>query len=131
MTISRSADQEGPASLTVFFAAPPTGSAIPNPTQSTSGDKEPSKDPAPVESTKSINMKHKGEKEILEEFLRLTQGKTVEPSEEEQLQMKELKELQSRSEGDRARQAGVMAQKKRQAEILAAARQSVGETATA
>jgi len=84
-----------------------------------------------VESTKSINMKHKGEKEILEEFLRLTQGKTVEPSEEEQLQMKELKELQSRSEGDRARQAGVMAQKKRQAEILAAARQSVGETATA
>jgi len=76
-------------------------------------------------------MKHKGENEILEEFLRLTQGKTVEPSEEEQLQMKELKELKTRSEGDRARQAGVMAQKKRQAEILAAARQSVGETATA
>ena len=43
--------------------------------------------------------------------------------------MKELEELRKRQEGDRVRQAGVLAAKKRQAEILANARLSVGETA--
>jgi large subunit ribosomal protein MRP49 len=128
MTVSRSEDQEGPASLTIHFASS-TSPAIPNPTSSTSGDKLPSKDPAPLESTKSINMKHRNENEILEELLALTKGEVVQPSQEEQAQLRELEEVRVRSEADRVRQAAVVAAKKRQADILAAARQSVGEAA--
>jgi len=66
---------------------------------------------------------------ILEELLELTQGKTVQATQEEEVLMRELEELRKRQEGDRVRQAGVLAAKKRQAEILANARLSVGETA--
>lgn len=130
MTIERTTEQDGPASLTIFFASQSSsGSPIINATQSTSGDKATSKDPAPVESTKSINMKHKHENDILEELMELTQGKTVQATQEEEVLMRELEELRKRQEGDRVRQAGVLAAKKRQAEILANARLSVGETA--
>lgn len=130
MTVERTADQEGPASLTVFFASS-TSAAPLNPAQSTSGDKTMSKDSAPVESTKSINMKHKHEDEILEELMSLTSGQVVRATPEEQALMKELEEQRKRSEADRVRQAGVLAAKKRQQEVLAAARASVGEVSGA
>jgi hypothetical protein len=72
-------------------------------------------------------MKHRNENEILEELLALTKGEVVQPSQEEQAQLRELEEVRVRSEADRVRQAAVVAAKKRQADILAAARQSVGE----
>lgn len=90
-----------------------------------------SKDSAPVESTKSINMKHKHEDEILEELMSLTSGQVVRATPEEQALMKELEEQRKRSEADRVRQAGVLAAKKRQQEVLAAARASVGEVSGA
>lgn len=70
-------------------------------------------------------MKHKHENDILEELMELTQGKTVQPTQEEEVLMLELGELRKRQEADRVRQAGVMAAKKRQAEILANARMSI------
>lgn len=76
-------------------------------------------------------MKHKHEDEILEELLKLTSGEVVRATPEEQALVNELEEQRKRSEADRVRQAGVLAAKKRQQEILAAARQSVGEVSGA
>lgn len=126
MTVDFGGDQEGPASLTIFFSSPSSDSSTETPqTMSTSGDKAPSEGHDHFETTKSINMKHKHESKILDELMKLVSGKQVEATAEEQEELKELAEERARSDQDRVKQAAVLASRRRQAEILAQARQSV------
>lgn len=128
MTVERTGDQEGPASLTVFFTTPSansTSGGAAGPITLTSGENAPSDQLSNAETTKSINMKHKHESKILEELMQLVQAKQVEPTEQEREELMELEEERKRSEQDRMRQAAVLASRRRQAEILAQAKMSV------
>ena len=104
MTVDRSHDNAGPATLTIFFA--PSGStstasasSSPSPTSSTSITKATSEH-KPFERVESIDMKHKHEKEILEQLMQVTKAVQVVPSEEEELDMKNLEEHSARSKRD-------------------------------
>jgi len=124
MTVNRTTDQDGPATLTVFFAPPsdsqsPTSS--PAPTSSTSQSTSPSEH-APFERTESINMKYRHEPEILALLMEITKATPVEATPEEQADLQELEEQSSRSETDSRRSAEVNEKKKREADVLAQAR---------
>jgi len=105
MTVDRSPEQSGPATLSVFFAPiANTGSnsatASPAPTSSTSGDKAPS-DHTPWERVEAIDMKHKKPEEILERLMEVTRAQAVVASGEEEVEVRELEEQRLRSERDR------------------------------
>ena len=104
MPVDRSEDNTGPATLTVFFspsANPSSASAVFSqaPTSSTTTAKLTSEH-TPVERVESIDMKHKHEEEILEKLMHITKAVRVIPSDEEELELKELNDQRSRSERD-------------------------------
>lgn len=125
MTVERTEDQEGPASITVFFANGGEGAEVSTGSTSTQTSAEAASDGARSDRTRSINMKHKKEGEILEEVLRICEGRqvTATPAEEEQL--RELEGERQRSEEDRVKQAKVLKDRRRQQEILRQAKVSM------
>ncbi|KAI9875212.1 MAG: hypothetical protein M1830_008755 [Pleopsidium flavum] len=129
MTVNRTTDQDGPATLTVFFA-PPSGSQSPTsspaPTSSTSQSTLPSEH-TPFERAESINMKHKREPEILALLMEVTKATPVEATPEEQAELQELEEQSRRSETDSRRSAEVNEKRQREANVLAQARGDLAE----
>ncbi|KAL8969047.1 MAG: hypothetical protein Q9183_002178, partial [Haloplaca sp. 2 TL-2023] len=128
MTVNRSHDNSGPALLTVFYAPPGdsnSGSSPPSTltsmTQSTH-----TFDQTPVERTKTINMKHKHESEILSELINSTKATLVVATAEEEAEIEELKDQEKRSEADRLRNAAYTEQKRREKALLEQARGAVG-----
>ena len=104
MTVERSENNAGPATLTVFFAPSASTShastiSSPAPTSSTTTAKSTS-DHNPFERVECIDMKHKHEEEILEQLMNITKAARVMPTEEEELEMKELGDQRSRSARD-------------------------------
>lgn len=105
MTVDRSPEHSGPATLSVFFA-PTTNAtsnsatASPAPTSSTSGDKVPS-DHTPWDRVEAIDMKHKKAEEILERLMQVTKAQAVVATSEEEVEMRELEDQKARSERDR------------------------------
>lgn len=130
MTVDRSDDNAGPATLTVFFAPaanPSSASALssPAPISSTTNAKATS-DHTPFERVESIEMKHKHEEEILEQLMQITKAVQVNPSPDEELEMKELEDQRARSERD-AETTRVYNEKVRQEKaLLEQARSAVG-----
>jgi len=77
------------------------------------------------ERTETIDMKHKHESEILKQLMALVDGKQVQPTAEETQELSDLEDQRKRSEKDAQTMKGVLAAKRRQAEILEQARKSV------
>lgn len=107
MTVERFQDQTGPATLSIFFAPPSSAnpssasaSSSPAATSSTSGDKAPS-DHTPWERVESIDMKHRKEREILGDLIRVARAKELEATEEEEVELRELETQRVKSERDR------------------------------
>jgi large subunit ribosomal protein MRP49 len=103
MSIDRSKDQEGPATMTVYFKDPSAP-----------------EDTGPKSST--INMKHRHESEILSQLMSLTKATPVAPTSEEAEQLRSLEEHRIQSEKDSARSHEVNEKRKQKEAILAQAR---------
>lgn len=105
MTVDRSHEQSGPATLSVFFAptsntSSHSATSSPAPTSSTSGDKAPSEH-KPWDKVEAIDMKHKKPEEILERLMQVTKAKAVVASPDDEVEMRELEEQRRKSERDR------------------------------
>ncbi|MCJ1402667.1 hypothetical protein MMC11_005887 [Xylographa trunciseda] len=111
MTVNRTTNQAGPATMTVFFATPPTSAAPP----STSVN----------ERVEVINMKHRPESEILLKLLEVTKAVKVRATEEEELELRAMEEERARSEVDRERNRLFIEEKRRQEALLAQAKASL------
>ena len=124
MTVNRTTDQSGPATLTVYFAPPPDSqspTASPAPTSSTSQSTSPS-DHTPFERAQSIDLKHRREPEIMALLMAMTNATPVHATAEEQAELEELEQQREKSARDAARSAEVNAKRKREQEVLAQAR---------
>lgn len=127
MTVNRSLNQEGPATLTVFFAPPPRSSsatASPAPSSSTDPSTAPSGH-APADRIETIDMKHKHEGEILSRLLELTRGTPYEASPDELAELRDADEEKKRSERDREVQARLNEVKRQEKALLDLARGGV------
>lgn len=118
MTVNRTTDQAGPATLTVTFGAPSTTPASSTASASDRGQSEQT-------TTKVIDMKHKHESAILSELTQIVEGKQVEATEEERAQLLELEDQRARSARDAELQKEVLRKKRKEAAILEQARRSV------
>lgn len=127
MTVNRTLDQDGPATLTVFFApTPKSSSATASPAPSSSTD--PSTVPSghtPANRMETIDMKHKHESEILSRLLELTKGMPYEASPDEMAEMTDVDDEKRRSERDRGAQARLNELKKQEKALLDLARGGV------
>jgi large subunit ribosomal protein MRP49 len=110
MTVNRTANQLGPATMTIYFA--PDAS-------------RPAADPAADERTEVIDMKHKMEGEILRELMEATRAQEVEATEEEMEEMRAYEEQASRSQEDRVRERLRVEARRKEAALLAQARELV------
>ena len=111
MTVNRTTDQKGPATLTVFFTSP--------------ADSISPVDSSVNERTEVLDMKHKQESEILGQLMKITRAKQVKPTEAEELELRQIEEEKVKSEEDRRRMAAVTGQRRREAELLAQAKASI------
>ena len=127
MTVNRTLDQEGPATLTVFFAPPPrspSATVSPAPSSSTDPSTAPSGH-APTNRIETIDMKHKHENEILSRLLELTKGKSYEASPDELAELRDVDNEKRRSERDREGQARLNEVKRQEKALLDLARGGV------
>ncbi|TKA32952.1 hypothetical protein B0A50_01178 [Salinomyces thailandicus] len=128
MTIDRTAESTDAAIMSIHFApsesSPQTSDSAtssPAPVQSTTGSTTPSAH-APTERVQTIDMKHRTDSEILQEVIRLTKAFPVEPTPEEQEEMRLLEEQRVRSTRDSKLSQEVRARQKREQELLEQAR---------
>lgn len=122
ITVDRTAAQSDPAVMNIIFSSAsssaPSSSTADAPSSSSSATQAGNR-------TVTIQMKHKTESEILQQLYEATGAQEVEPTEVEKEELQELKEYDERSRRDSERQAEVNRQRKREAEMLAAARGGV------
>jgi large subunit ribosomal protein MRP49 len=78
--------------------------------------------PSPSQSVIRIDMKHKSEEQILEEFMKITDGKEVHPTQGELDTLRELEEFRQRARKDSERSKAVREKWKREQEMLKQAR---------
>ncbi|KAI4195270.1 MAG: hypothetical protein LQ350_007289 [Teloschistes chrysophthalmus] len=129
MTVNRSQDQAGPATLTIFYASPhdsltsPPSSAAPS--SSTTSNSSTS-DHTPFERAETISMKHRHESQILSDLLNLTKATPVVASPEEEAELQALADEKKRSEADRVRNAAYTEQKRQEKALLDQARGAIG-----
>ena len=127
MTVNRTLDQEGPATLTVFFASPPKSSSAttsPAPSSSTNPSTAPSAH-SPADRVETIDMKHKHESEILSRLLELTKGTPYEASPDELAELRDVDDERRRSDKDREAQARLNEVKRQEKALLDLARGGV------
>lgn len=94
MTVNRTKDQDGPATLTIFFAPPPhlaSSTSSPAPSSSTSSNTAPSEH-APFDRVGSIDMKHIRDSEIMSLLTTLTKATPVIATPEEKAKLEEMRE---------------------------------------
>ncbi|MCJ1448437.1 MAG: hypothetical protein MMC23_008952 [Stictis urceolatum] len=110
MTVNRSTDQAGPATMTIIFAQPghPTTS-----TADLSGSNE---------RIETIDMKHKHESDILRSLMEITGAEDTKATAEEELDLRQLAEDRIRSEQDRVRSRLDLESRRREAQLLEQAR---------
>ncbi|KAI0020402.1 CI-B8 domain-containing protein [Xylariomycetidae sp. FL0641] len=138
MLVNRSDNNAGPATMSIYFrqaeaaaaaaAADPKGrktAPLPlaqQPKSSTDGE-HPAPPPAEGERVVTIDMKHVRSDAILTEFLAKTGATQVQPTLEERSEMHQLEELRERAAIDRAIMKKYMDDKRREAHMIAVARQ--------
>src|SRR5579871_160141 len=81
--------------------------------------------PSPSQTVVKIDMKHKSEDQILKEFMKITGGKEVHPTQGELDTLKELEEFRERARKDSERSKAVREKWKREKEILREARDEI------
>jgi large subunit ribosomal protein MRP49 len=110
MTVNRTTNQLGPATMTIYFAPdvpkPDAGSTV-------------------NERTEVIDMKHKMEGEILRKFMEVTKAQEVKPTEEELEEMRGYAEQAEQGEKDRVRESLRLETMRREAALLSQARKSI------
>ena len=114
MTVDRTTDQKGGATMTVFFASVSHGESPAENTESSVNER-----------VEVIDMKNKHESEILDGLMKVTRAVQVEPTEEEELELRQMEEERIKSEEDRSRMSAVTAQRMREKELIAQARASI------
>lgn len=134
MIVNRTTDQQGPATLTLYFRES-SSEAAPSPagSQLSSASDGRSKAPPPLENERvaTIDMKHKHSSAILEEFLKKTGAVPVMPTPQDEAELREIKELEERANYDRARVKKKVDAAKKEAQLLAQARNEVAAMKTA
>ncbi|KAL8699028.1 MAG: hypothetical protein Q9224_001593 [Gallowayella concinna] len=129
MTVNRTQNQTGPATLTIFYASPladsagNTTSAAPS---TSTNQSTPTSDRTPFGRTETIDMKHRHESEILSELMEMTKATPVVATPEEEAELRELAEEERQSGLDRARNAAYTEQKRQEKALLDQARGAVG-----
>ena len=118
MTVNRTQAQNGPATMTIFFASSPDNAP-----------KERAEPSVTADRFTTIDMKHKHESEILKELVKVTGAQEIKPTTEEEIQLQELNEERARSEIDRKRSRLDLENKRKEARLLAAAREAVAVNA--
>ena len=129
MTVNRSNNQEGPATLTVYFAPLRNSSATTSPAPSSSTD--PSTTPSgntAADRIATIDMKHKNDSEILSRLLELTKGMPYEATPEELDELREVDVEERRSMKDREAQAKLNEVRRQEKALLDLARGRIQET---
>ena len=130
MTVERpfttpSVDEE--ATMSIHFASQSakqtlsSATSSPAATDSTTASTTPS-DQEPTDRIETINMKNRTNSEILQELMRITKAYPVEPTVEEQDEMRSLEEQSVRSQRDSKMSQEVRARVKREKELLEQAR---------
>ncbi|KAL8728759.1 MAG: hypothetical protein Q9166_005191 [cf. Caloplaca sp. 2 TL-2023] len=132
MTVNRTQNQAGQATLTVFYASPSdiTSHTISSAPSSSTSPTAPTSDHTPFDRTETINMKHRHESEILSELLDLTKAVPVVATPEEEAEIQELADEERQAGIDRARNAAYIEQKRQEKALLDQARGAVGASAT-
>ncbi|AEO61863.1 hypothetical protein MYCTH_2312533 [Thermothelomyces thermophilus ATCC 42464] len=104
MVVNRSHNQEGPATLTLYFREPGATlpADLPQPSSSTQGL---AKAPPPVEGERAltIDMKNRRSEAILKEFMEKSGAVPVKMSPEDEATMREVEEREARGAIDRER----------------------------
>ncbi|KAL2019430.1 hypothetical protein VTK56DRAFT_9635 [Thermocarpiscus australiensis] len=122
MIVNRTNDQEGPATLTLYFREPGATlkSDIPQPSSSTDGF---SKAPEPAEGERvvTIDMKNRRSDAILREFMDKSGAVAVMPTPQDEAEMREAEELEARSAIDRVRIKKMVDAQKREKAMIAQA----------
>ncbi|KAI9681389.1 MAG: hypothetical protein M1817_002672 [Caeruleum heppii] len=127
MTVNRTTAQEGPATMTIFFAETNSSNTPAAPISSTTQASTSTEPVIPtiadseVERTETIEMKHKHSTEILAQLLEVTRGRQVEATPEEEDQLRQLEEQRKTSEIDSKRSLAHKAEVKKREAILAQA----------
>ncbi|KAL9031520.1 MAG: hypothetical protein Q9196_000458 [Gyalolechia fulgens] len=122
MTVNRSQDQAGPATLTIFYASPLDPATATNPQDA------PTSKHIPFERTETINMKHRHESDILSELIGLTKATPVVATPKEAVELQKLADEEKRGALDRARNAAYTEQKRQEKALLDQARGAVRPT---
>ena len=119
MTVNRTVDQEGPATLTIFFATPsaslPTAPQIPIPRTNSSSALSRHEIFQRIE---IIDMKHKHENDILSKLLELTNATPYKISSDEEVELREVEDDRRRSERDRETQARINSMKRQEKALM-------------
>lgn len=127
ITVDRKAAQSDPAVMTITFKGPA-------PSTRTPAETSPSSSSSPSDSANrvvTIQMKYKSDSEILQQLYEATGAKQIEPTEVEAEELRDLAEKKQRGREDSERMAEVNRQRRREAEMLAAARGQTGIDPTA
>ncbi len=127
MTVNRTPNQAGPATLSIFFAPPlksDSPTASPAPSESTTDSTTPSGH-EPSDRVESIDMKNVHSSEILRRFLDVTKAQPYEASAEEKAELQEVMEFNEWSQADREAQDKLNKAKAQEAAILEQSRSAV------
>jgi large subunit ribosomal protein MRP49 len=153
MTVTRSSDQTGPATLAIYMRRVAASAAAQSAEESASSSEQapellpsesfpqgpnrvdqlliPTKSKIPRPSKEqevvTIDMKNKQENEILREFLKVTGGQEVQPTQGELDTLRELEEFREKSKSDSERSKAVRAAWKREQDMLKQARGELAE----
>ncbi|EOD52475.1 putative 50s ribosomal protein mrp49 protein [Neofusicoccum parvum UCRNP2] len=123
ITVDRKAAQTDPAVMTIIFGE--AGTTATTSTSNAAATSAPS-GASSNDRVVTIQMKHKSESEILQQLYDATGAQELEPTELEREELRELEERKERSKKDSERMIEVNRQRKREAQMLAAARGEIG-----
>lgn len=132
MVVNRKPNQEGTATMSIYFNLPPDAERDADaPTtriQPTSSTHNTSKAPAPSadERVVRIDMKHKHSDEILRLFMLETGARQLEMTEEEKAEGQELEKLGELSIASRAKSLEELKEKRKEETLLVRARKVAG-----
>ncbi|MCJ1476561.1 hypothetical protein MMC13_005227 [Lambiella insularis] len=121
MTVNRTTDQAGPATMTIFFATTPnTSAAAASPSSSSVNER-----------VEVIDMKNRPELETLQNLLEITKAVKVKPTEEEELELRQMQEEDVKSEQDREKSRVFREKFKAEQALLAQAKEIIKANAKA
>jgi large subunit ribosomal protein MRP49 len=124
MTVKQTTDQEGPASLTIYFSENLSKAASSNATDMTD---QHAPAPSATEKTAVLDLKNLPYTDIWHNVKVLTGAQEVSPTTEEQMELKKVEQMRLKAVEDRKRVAGLREAKKDQEKMLEQARGEVAK----